>query len=437
MCLGISYSVKSPPRFCPMKLPQVSCVLIGALAIGVSLAASPESVKTVESAPRDDCLLFVGAQLKVKDEQGWHKVVGVEPGAFLTMEQGEMVRLPMDRPGFEFSLERVPRITMQEVRLADRTLTPAYTPARDPRRRWLDNQNLAMSNASDDLNAATRHLRGQIAAQAQVDRLVNSAAGAGAPQAVVEQITSGNVPDPAGALQGLEAAAFAQGSDQFNPALYDRMAHEAGEGKDALRIEGTLEAESALENPYAVVFVTFSLPGEDLPRHRVFAEALPALAAGERHEISLMKGGFPPGYELGKVQLHFFENGREIASPESERRTPLSWDDALQFVVLERVARQRKEGEAMAAGVLPELVRAEDRAAWMEQGRSCFVKVEPTGRPEGVFADAAGQRPLGDPNAEALIRRMAFRPAVSADGVAVETMLRLEPGDLQTPDATL
>lgn len=414
--------------------PRTSCVLFGLLAANFSLFAqsSPSAPQVVSStaAPVERThRIFLGAEIKVKDDAGWHRVDGAERGWFVSHEAGVPVRIPMDRPGFEFSYDRTLKVTAQEVDVLNLKTEGAYSPNRDPGRRWVADQSMAMASSSQDVDVATNVLRIRLDNQAQYEASVNALA-AGGPVSVEDIVGDSPGVDVDGAAMAASSAVTAAGAGRYQTDYGDRNRGDpdgTGEPFDALRVSATLQSPVDLDDPHVVVFVGYSLPEEVRQRRRVFAEPIQPIKAGEVRRLSFQKNGFPVGFEIDFMDLHFFNDGLEISTPGAARRTALTWDEAVEFAVIDHVSRARDTETAAAASVVREIMTPSQQEAWAEQGRPCFVRVSTEGRAIAVYADAAGKHPLEDPMIQTMVGDLGFRPAVSAAGEPYESVIALDP----------
>ncbi|WP_221030181.1 hypothetical protein [Actomonas aquatica] len=393
--------------------------------------AEPTATKVIDSrpapAPRSH-VLFLGADLKVKDGETWYDIDGVEKGWFVSASTGELpVRIPMNRPGFEFSFDRNLKLTAKQVSVSNLKMEPTFTPARDPSRRWLESQSLAISSAGDLVNAASRELRSTIVAAEQREAMLNSP---NTPAEVKMAILQQPAPDVDGAMGDFQDANFGSQSEQYDPGFYARRQSEArskrkdSDGHDALELEAEVRVNVPMEHPYAVVFVEFSLPDDLMRYRRVFAEPLPPLKPGKATKVSWVKGGFPVGYELGPVQLHFFDGAEEIATDDAERRTPVTAEEGFQFAVLDHVSRARDAKVDEPAALIEELVTSDLRSQWASQGRACVVRVGSDGLPEAAYAAADVTTAIDDVALQALVANLRFRPAVE-NGEAIAGQVKL------------
>ncbi|MCF3651669.1 hypothetical protein [Synoicihabitans lomoniglobus] len=414
----------------PLKLRVVALGTIVCATGHVVPAATPPSIQqTVASRSAPDSrpyLLFLGADLAVKAEDTWWKIDGVERDWFLS-HVGELpTRIPMNRPGFEFTFEQALKVSANLATLGDVVAKSDYTRLNDPGRRWLESQALAISGIDAEVNAATRKLRALNAAAEQRQAVLNNP---NSDPLVVAAVLQEPAPDTAGAMRDLSTAVQGMGSEQFDPSFYARRKAEtegSGEQHDALRLRFTLSPRHDLVDPYALIYVEFAVadPAEFRAHRRVFAEPLRPMTAGETAKVDLLKGGFPPGFTFDHVRVHLFDAGREVPTNQSERRTPVTREETFQFLVLDHVSRHRTAKSDAPAELMKELLTPEGRAALNALDVVCFGRVTADGRLAGLFHDAAGTRPWPDADTGAALQDLRFKPTVVA-GEAVATIVPL------------
>jgi hypothetical protein len=182
-----------------------------------------------------------------------------------------------------------------------------------------------------------------------------------------------------------------------------------------------------LATPYAVIFMRF-LTEKDRPDTAniwVYAEKLPDIGEHPRH-ITILRGGFPPGYHIDSHHVHLYEGTAEIATSVSRKQVALTTDEAFQFSVIQHINgnRDRTKGPTkagffwpgdLASRLLPDKLR-----------RTIYVRVGKLGQVHGIFEDEACQQPVGDPDIAQLAPELRFFPALDkgkpVEGIAAVTL---------------
>lgn len=407
-------------------------LLLGGMS-AVLGAAEPRPVRTIESVSLAEMrseVLFLGSTLTVRDEAGaWRRVNGAVGRMFAEEVPGQgALRLETMEGGFEFTHERTLKLAGGQVRVTNLVSEPTYSAARDPGRRWLQGQAAAVSGTMDAERAASLRAGAEVA----MGRALNSVA-------TNQTMDAGQKEQSMREIEGRAAVLIAGDSSTPNLEVGDdvevdgeetnlvrRREQEAvARGFDALELSFELAPAQALVQPGVLVFTEFLVPGEVKRFRRVFAEALPAMKAGERRKIRIKRDGYPVGFYELTVATSFFDRGLELAADDAERRTALTKAEAQQFAVLDHLSKHRDAQEAGEARLVRELVDSTQRQTWHKIGRPCYVAVDATGQVTALFADAMRSEPIHDPALRTLVEQMVFVPSVSAQGEGEAGMVAL------------
>jgi hypothetical protein len=153
---------------------------------------------------------------------------------------------------------------------------------------------------------------------------------------------------------------------------------------------------------------------------------------GSPRTVTVRQGGFPPGYELVRSEVHLYAEGKEIGTNVAERSLRLTREEAHQYLVMEHIAGHKGDTlpPAMALGLtVADLAPSVDAARLQDV---IYVKVNAEGVPLGAFHDADLIKPAG-PAVERLVAVARFLPALRR-GKAVDGVARLTFADLIQPD---
>jgi len=192
---------------------------------------------------------------------------------------------------------------------------------------------------------------------------------------------------------------------------------------DAVEIRFEVSSKVFLEKPYLVVITQFhekdAKPG--MIRNGVFAKALESIGSHPT-KIDVVHGGFPPGFELDELQVHLYNEGKEIPTDVAQKRVPLSREEAFEYLKIDyfRGHKNSTLPATPAVGRPDRLTLA--RLTPNQLKATYFVKVIKNGRPGGVFADEECTQPA-DEAVAALFASARFYPAL-ADGKAVDSVAR-------------
>jgi hypothetical protein len=188
-----------------------------------------------------------------------------------------------------------------------------------------------------------------------------------------------------------------------------------------------------VQNPYIVVVTQYREKGDTSgpTQSRIFAGALERLDE-KPVKFRILQGGFPPGYELVKADVHLYDAGREIGTNVADKNVWLTREEAHQYLVLDHLGMHKGATlpPALALGVNSWDVEPHYSP---EQVKNAFyVKVAKDGLPKGAFRDAKCSQPSGDAYLDDLVAQARFKPALQAgkavDGVVKLTIAELAPG---------
>lgn len=364
-------------------------------------------------------VLFMGADLTVEKDKEFHLVQDVTPTDLIIKPGGKPVRLPLTQAA-DLRINETLKLAEASAGIDHLDAERAYSANADP---FLD---LARSTAL----AAGESALADLANGAKL-RASMSAAGAA---------MSG---DPVGAADATAQAAEAEAQATQ---LYNTPQAEAyhvgsqsvkavgGEPMyDAIRLTFEVTAQSNLTQPYYAVIAQIrdrdSKPGQ--VRKWAFVRTLGPMNAGEIRNVTVYRGGFPPGYILEGCQVHVYNRGEELSTNLSRKRVPLTDDEALEYRIIEYIGahKGRTLPAVPAIAKLPSGWR--ERLAADQINGTYYVRVARSGEAGETFRDAAGERPLRDPSVDAVLKALRFKPALK-EGKPVESIVPVNLGQLVT-----
>jgi hypothetical protein len=219
----------------------------------------------------------------------------------------------------------------------------------------------------------------------------------------------------------------ALGADINSPAGQpERITGSAGQHRyDAFSVSFDLASPRPLARPYAVGVVRYLDQTER--RIAVFPLALPRVDEKPRR-VRMFRGGFPPGYQLERFDLHVYDGGREVATTVSSKRLELTREDAFQFALVEHLADPDKATQPPVPARefwpadLPARLNADNL------NRILFAQVDKHGHATGAFHDRAGKLRITDADIVALLPELRFLPALE-NGKPVPGVCQINLGD--------
>ncbi len=369
----------------------------------------------------------MGVELAAEKGRVYHPVVGVTAASVVIAPDGKPVRLPLAQTS-NLRVTETLKLADARVGLDHFKFERAYSADADPTAQLARTAALAAGQTAlvDLANAELRRANLQVAGAS------GAVAGAGNPQDLADARRA------LSSAQGVQATAEA-GLDRAlatpNSQVYDVGAQSARlsseENYDAIRVSFAVTAESDLAQPYCGIIARLRDPGSrsDQVRPWVYLHPLSPMLAGETRRVTVFQSGFPPGYSLEGCDVHVYDGAKELATPLSPRRVPLSDEEARDYRVIEYIGANK--GRTLPAALVTTTLRLDAWAslAKVQLEETCHVRVAKDGRVTGTFYDAAGKKPLQDAALAAVLKTLRYNPALAA-GKPVESIVPVVLGGL-------
>jgi len=409
--------------------------------------AAPTTAPEAEAKPY---VLYMRTDVAVEQDKKLYPIKDVSGKDFIVSVGGQREAVPMSGGQHRIEFKYVLTLAPATASLTDLKSERAYTPGTDPR--MVRQREAAMTNAVLGDNRALAEAR--LIAEKSGGGFFGSNAGS--------QVPRGAIGGPGGAGQvaaGIGAAVSASSASPSALTAWDNttskldqmvqvesmMDSDLGQvggsrGRaetdlakklfDAVAISFEVSSKVFLEKPYLVVTTRFheadAKPG--MIRSGVFAKALESIGAHPT-KIEVLHGGFPPGFELEEVQVHLYNEGKEIPTDVVPKRVPLTRDDAFAYLMIDYL-HGHKGDTLPATPAIGRPARLELAKLTPNQVKApYFVKVAKTGLPGGVFADEECSQPA-DEAVAALAGAARYYPALeqgkAVDGVARLVLTQLE-----------
>jgi hypothetical protein len=372
-----------------------------------SLAAEPAPAGAVE--PKTHAL-FMGADVSIEYNKAMYRVQTVVDGAVIISVDGKDVRVPADWGKIKLKVDRTLKLTSTSASVAHLKGERAYTPGHDP---WENFQKgLVQAEAQHGEEAFAARVAGDKALQ-----LANAnTQGAGDPHSLA--------PDPkmlnqAIAQQVQAEKAVVAGADNY---VSTGIEPEGQESFDAMRVTFEISADQPLNDPFVVILGQIH-EKDDKPgtvTNWFYAQRLDPITT-ETRKISLLKGGFPFGFEPVDFQVHLYNRGREIATDVAPKRVLLTREEAFTYARMEYQG-SNKGASLPAKPFMGKLSKeAKTQLSTEQLAQPYYVQVSKDGMPQAAFLDAKCSRPVDQP-LTVLISSVRFYPALDkgrpVDGVA-------------------
>jgi hypothetical protein len=248
-------------------------------------------------APAREFRLFVGVDVVVRQEEGYHHVTNYQNNRVLA--DGEMVPLvEVDDLRFNFAtkLGRHPlRISGVETKLVESRLL---------------NQTDIMRN------------------QQGLDEFVRVSQ----PSVVATSL------DPADSFEDM-----VRESDALDdPVLHaEQLSFAQSTEHSALQVKATISSPVEVSHAYLVGLATIA-SDEQAPQEVLFMHRLGNIGPKPR-TITARKEGLPPKFEVTEVKLHVYRNGEELVSDQSAKQFALTREEVIEYLVLDHASRHRRQ----------------------------------------------------------------------------------------------
>ena len=430
----------------------------------LSLRAEPAPATGASSVAPEakPYVLFMSTDVAVERNQKLYPIKDVSGRDFIVSADGHKVSVPMTGGGaHRIEFQHALTLARTSASLTGLNSGRAYTPGNDPvMQRQIksveasaaigDNASLAEGQALANANGGyvignippqrmTAGQANQINNDAQTALKAGIANGVGGLALAGLQSAAGHSAALADNLNNVATATAAQqmDADRLNSTVTDaafaRLHAEedrALELFDAVEVRFEVASAAYLEKPYVVVITRFHTR-DDKPgvaRNAVYAKALNAIGA-QPTKVELLHGGFPPGFEIEDLQVHLYNEGKEIPTEVAQKRVPLSRDEAFEYLQIDYF-RGHKDDTLPATPAVgrpdrPELTRLGSK----QSNAVYYVKVDKKGRPGGAYVDEDCSQPA-DVAVAALAGAVRYYPALehgkTVDGVAHLVLSHLE-----------
>jgi hypothetical protein len=392
--------------------------LLPAVAPLVTRGAPPAA--TAEPKPYT---LYMGADLDVQHGKEFLRVQDVVGDSLVATVDGKVRTISTTEGPVSLRVQHSLKLDRTTVTISDLKSERAYSPANDPWRKWANRGTMA------DTGAAERQfLDAQAARDLNAARASNPGLGRAQEVFAAQQPAMQAAYDSA--ANNFNQAGVDAGGDLYNPGLMAQQTQDELAKKlfDAMEVDFTVSAPEPLADPYVVLLAQYHVPAEPkgTAHNWIYAKALDSINDRPRR-IHVLKGGFPPGFELEKLAVHLYSRGREIATNVAEKRLELTRDEAFQYTVIDYLARHKDVTlpPVLAMGRLAADARQHLSAGQLHQ--TYFVKVTKDGLPEDAFLDPSCLHRVDDPSLRAVIRELRFTPALlKGQPVAAVASLNLD-----------
>ncbi|HVT73732.1 MAG TPA: hypothetical protein VHD61_11375 [Lacunisphaera sp.] len=363
--------------------------------------------------------------VSVEQHKKLYPVKDVSGRTFIVADGTQLVSVPMVGEPHQIEFGHALTLARASASLTNLVTERAYTPWSDPRMKRQRDAVTAEAAMGDKASLAEGKMiaamsKGYVLIDSQSSPASAAAQDAESRQAAADAFQAMNMAEEMRS-SNITSGAFAQLAAE-NDMREERF--------DAVSIRFTVSSENFLEKPYLVAITRFHTkddkPGE--ARNAVYARALESIGSKPTN-VDVLQGGMPPGFELEEVQVHLYDNGREIPTEVSPKCVPLSRDDAFEYLKIEYLAGHK--GDTLpAVAALGRPTREQQLQLTPNQWKAdYYVKVSRDGVPQGTYTDEACSQPVDGLVAE-LAGNVRYYPALDK-GRLVDGTARLSLRQLQ------
>lgn len=391
------------------------------VGLGLNAGWAADSAATPDAAK--PFTLYMGADVDLKQDAQFYRVRDVVDQSFVIAPKDKRILVPITgRDSVSFKIAKSLKLSDKVIQVSDLKAERGYTPGADPFRKFAQQAGNAAA-AADEQNAAAVRL----AEAATSLSMAQANAMAGRPNSV------GNATEQLNIYANKMQASGAAMNSEFNNigAHSDRLGGDASaEAYDAVEVSMKIASDKPLSHPYLIVVAQYREQGAKpgVVSSWVYAAELDAINDVPRR-IYFKQGGFPPGFELVKHEVHFYNQGQEVANTTADKAVTLTRAEAHEYIVIDHLASHKGATlpPALALGAKSGDFRA--RYGGDQLQRTIYVKVNKDGLPQGIFGNQACTEKIDDPFMESVVNYARFKPALSA-GKAVDGVAGVRLGEL-------
>jgi hypothetical protein len=384
-----------------------------ALWSALAAAAAPEA-----PAPAKPFTLFMGADISIERDRALFRVQDVKGGSFVIKTKSGETRVPMNYSAMPVKIEHTLKLVERGAAIEKLKAERAYSYGTDPRRAAVENKSMGDAIAQEYKNLENQEIAKDLQAESYTEANADLGMKGFRMMPGSERDSAGfrNSPGAGGATgvngQALGASAFGKIDGAGSPDFMRKMNDDLSAGAfDAMEVSFEVTSDKPYLDPYLVIIAQYREKADAREsRLWVYAQALDSITE-KKQKVYVRKGGFRPGFELQSYQIHLYNHGEEIATNVADNRVDLTREEAFQYLQLQYVGTNKTTTAPprRALGKLPLEIR--DRMGPDLFRRTYYAKIDPTGKPLGVFADYRCSEPAASFLTDA-VGEVLFLPAL-------------------------
>jgi hypothetical protein len=343
--------------------------------------------------------LFEGADILIGQGGALHSVRDISGGAWVVSEKGQPVAISASAGPVSMKINPLQKLSDVSVTMADLKVEGSYTLANDPEVKLTRSLAEAASLNAGDAAAAN---------QANAGTIVTMSGN-----------NSGNVPNGGHTNLGPATQTPVATTNENDEIAYQGW--DGSAGFDLLNVAFKVSSAKPLADPYIVVITKFHPPGSEAGsfRNLIYAKALNPISA-QAQEIKFVQSGFPPGFQLLRVEIHLYDRGQEFATSLSQNRREMTLPEAFEYT-RDAYLRTHKTDTLPATPVMVDILPADfkEKLAQGLYSGVVYVKVSKSGVGEDAYSDPECSKRIDDPYLDSVVKCIRFEPALE-NGKAIE-----------------
>jgi hypothetical protein len=385
-------------------------VLAASLFTGFVFSAVAATPNPAPDAPPKDHVLFVGTDLAVKQDGQYYRVIRATKDALL-IERDHGVTEMRRFDGAEIRVTRGVKLSNLSATI-DKLRTDSVD--RAAARAQFDAMHEQIM-LTDQANTTADRLHGEMIRAGSVAVDPNAAMGSAA--ASVEANKAATTAAYVNALPALESNVSAASTFFFEKTQRSETA------EVALSFE--LSSPEPIENAYLVVVANYTA-GDKITRH-ISARELKRIDRRPRR-VELIHPASISGLEFKNFAIGLYASGQEIATNLSEKRMPLTKDQAFQFFLIDYLSKH--PGATTPPTPMVMIPRAEFRGQIdkTHSSQPIFATVDKSGTVIAMSTDEAGAQKL-PASVQSALQNVRFMPALK-NGTPVDGRVKVTLAEL-------
>lgn len=357
--------------------------------VSFTLAASPAS-------DGKDHVLFVGTDLSIKQDGQFYHVARANKDSFL-IERDHALKEVRGSQASEIKVTRGVKLSSLSASIDNLKTESVDRVAARAQLAAMHEQSLLSDQAGDTAD----RLHGEMVRASAVALDPNAMGGYGAVGAAASA-----------SQQAATASAYADALPglQSNIAAASTFFFEKSQRSETAEVELTFDVSSPepIENAYLVVVANYT--GGDKVARQISARELKRVDSKPQH-IKLVHPASLSGLQFKKFDVGLYANNQEVATNLSEKRMPLTSDQAYKFFYIDYLTKHAGASKPPAAMLMTPRAEFRQHIGNAETNRPIYATVDKNGGVVALSADEAGAEKLPASLATAL-EHVRFLPAL-------------------------